>query len=590
MMKKKLLVAIALGFLGFESAVAQDATTGMKFLDAEQYGKAKEVFEQLANSTPTAENQFNLGYFFLKTKQPDLAKTAFEKGAGLDPKDNLNKVGLGAVALAKGDRATAKLIIDEALKASKNKNVKVLTRAGEAYTGYFNLADSKTLYPTTDPAEAVRILSLAVALDKNNADAYSALGDAFYLKGESGPAVSKYEDVLRIDPTNAKASTRIAKIYWGGKNLVLAQDNFKKAIADNPEFAPEYREYSDLFFYGRQYKNASKNFDLYLEKSGSTDTEDILRGAQLNFLADEFGKVLDKLKLLEGRPRVPIMDRMEGWSNFKQNNYDKAVSNLERFLASYDKSKHRPEDYKFLGQSHLRLAVPDTAKAVMNLEKAAEMDTIENGYKEIAAFWQSARRYDKAAENWEKAITRDKKPLSNDIFAYGQALYAYANGIKVLPGPDSLANRQMKRDIFLKADAQFDRFNKFREEKGEAPFLAAYSSRARANYFAYSREEFLENALALPHFQKYIEMAEKEGKEKNKVTLIFSYKVMGGYYAASKMKDDVKAKEYFGKVLELDPNDQVAKDFLTPPAPPVAAPTPKVPGKAVPKKPGKKAK
>ena len=105
MMKKKLLVAIALGFLGFESAVAQDATTGMKFLDAEQYGKAKEVFEQLANSTPTAENQFNLGYFFLKTKQPDLAKTAFEKGAGLDPKDNLNKVGLGAVALAKGDRS-----------------------------------------------------------------------------------------------------------------------------------------------------------------------------------------------------------------------------------------------------------------------------------------------------------------------------------------------------------------------------------------------------------------------------------------------------------------------------------------------------
>ena len=581
MMKKTLLVAIAVGFLGFKGAIAQDATAGMKYLDAEQYGKAKEVFEQLATTAPTAENQFNLGYFLLRTKQPDLAKVAFEKGAGLDPKDNLNRVGLGAVALAKGDRATAKLLIDEALKATKNKNVKVLARAGEAYTGYFNLADSKTLYPTTDPAEAIRILTMATALDKNNADAYFAFGDALYLKGESGPAVSKYEDVLRIDPTNAKASTRIAKIFWGGKNLVLAQDNFKKAIVDNPDFAPEYREYSDLFFYGRQYKNASKNFDLYLEKSGSTDTEDILRGAQLNFLADEFGKVLDKLKLLEGRPRVPIMDRMEGWSNFKQNNYDKTIVNLEKFLASYDKTKHRPEDYKFLGQSHLRAVAPDTAKAVMNLEKAAEIDTIENGYKEVAAFWQSARKYDKAAASWEKAIARDKKPLSNDIFAYGQALYAYANGIKVMSGPDSIANRQLKRETFLKADQQFDRFNKFREEKGEAPFLAAYSSRARANYFAYTREEFLENAVALPYFQKYIELAEKDGKEKNKATLIFSYKVMGGYYAASKLKDDMKAKEFFGKVLELDPNDQVAKDFLTPPVPVVAPAPTKTPAKTV---------
>jgi tetratricopeptide (TPR) repeat protein len=193
---------------------------------------------------------FNYGYYLLRTRQPDLAKAAFEKGFAVDPKNQLNKVGLGAVALAKGDRAGAKLAMDEAVKNSKGKDVNVLFRAGEAYSGYVAIDSLKSTYKATDPAEAIRLLDMAVALMLKNkqeiADVYMAKGDAFFTKGESGAAVSAYEDAVRVNPNNAKAIAKIGKIYWGGKNLPLAQENFKKAIELDPDYAPAVHEYAEL--------------------------------------------------------------------------------------------------------------------------------------------------------------------------------------------------------------------------------------------------------------------------------------------------------------------------------------------------------
>ena len=182
---KSLLVAFTAGTLVCIQVMAQDVATGLKLLDNNQACLAKDNFEKLAAATPTADNQFYLGYYFLRTNQADMAKAAFEKGLAADPKNQLNKVGLGAVALAKGDRGGAKLAFDEATKATKNKNMDVLFRAGEAYTGYVAIDSLKPLYKTTDPAQAIAYLDMAIALgmknNQKNPDIYMAKGDAFYL-------------------------------------------------------------------------------------------------------------------------------------------------------------------------------------------------------------------------------------------------------------------------------------------------------------------------------------------------------------------------------------------------------------------------
>jgi len=67
------------------------------------------------------------------------------------------------------------------------------------------------------------------------------------------------------------------------------------------------------------------------------------------------------------------------------------------------------------------------------------------------------------------------------------------------------------------------------------------------------------------------------------------YQILGAYSVIT-LKDDVKAKEWFTKLLAIDPGNKVADDYLNPkpetPAP--AQPATKTPAKAPAKAPVKK--
>ena len=106
--KKSLLTILFVGASFAAPVLAQDVQTALKDIDAERFTKAGQALTQLATSAPTADNQFYLGYYYLRSGQVDQAKAAFDKGNAADPKNQLNNVGLAGVALMKKDRATAK--------------------------------------------------------------------------------------------------------------------------------------------------------------------------------------------------------------------------------------------------------------------------------------------------------------------------------------------------------------------------------------------------------------------------------------------------------------------------------------------------
>lgn len=565
---KSWLVAFAASAFVYSQTSAQDIATGLKQLDGNQACLAKETFEKLATATPSADNQFYLGYYYLRTKQPDLAKAAFEKGLAADPKskENLNKVGMGAVALAQGDRTGAQTIFAEVLKATKNKNVNVLQRISEAYTGYVVIDSMKPIYKTTDPAKAVELADIAIALmlkggDKNQ-EVYMAKGDAFYIKGEAGPAVSAYEDAINVTPGLGKAFAKVAKIYWGGRNYELAQTNFKKAIEVDPDYAPANKEYAELYFYVRQYKQASRYMDAYIEKITACASDDeVLRSAQFNFVAEEFSKVNSKIaKVMSSGRTSDVLYRMMGWAAYKENQYEKAIENLNKFLKQAPQ-KAIDNDYRYLGNAMLRVSPADTAAAVANLEKAAEMDTVDNGYKEIAAFYNAAKDYEKAIVYYKKVIAREKTPGLQDYVNLSLPLYNVANRT-FASGPDSLALREKKRNYFLAADSLYI---KMIERKPD--YLYAHGQRAKANYFAYTREEAMTNGIAIPLMENYIKLASAAPMDDAiKANFKLFYQVLGAYSVIT-LKDEAKAKEWFTKLLEIDPGNKVANDFLNPPAP-----------------------
>ena len=155
---KNIVATLAFSLFSLSFAFSQTPQEGFGYLNSERPEKAKEVFTKLAESSPTADSYYNLGYYYVRTNQLDEAQKAFEKGLAVDDKSYLNQVGLATVAMGKGDMAKAKEMIEFAEKKTRGKDANVLFRAGEAYT----LFDKHS-----DPAEAIRLLDEAVKKDNS---------------------------------------------------------------------------------------------------------------------------------------------------------------------------------------------------------------------------------------------------------------------------------------------------------------------------------------------------------------------------------------------------------------------------------------
>jgi len=121
-------------------------------------------------------------------------------------------------------------------------------------------------------------------------------------------------------------------------------------------------------------------------------------------------------------------------------------------------------------------------------------------------------------------------------------------------------------------------------------YLYAHGQRAKANYYAYSREEVMENGLAIPLMENYIKMVEADKApmdESKKFNLKTFYQVLGAYSVIT-LKDEEKAKMWFQKLLDIDPGNKVADEYLNPKTETPAQPASKTPVQPTSKAPAKK--
>ena len=549
---KQLFSTVVVGVISVTISFAQTIQEGLYHLNSERFNEAEQVFSKLTQATPSAENFYYQGYYYLRTNQLDKATASFEKGAQADSKDLLNSVGLGAVALAKGDKAKATELFQNAEK-KKKKDAEILFRIGEAYTLFEK---------NTDPAEAIRLIDEAVKKDTKLADAYIAKGDALSMKNEGGPAVTAYEYALTAKPNYAVANNRIGQIYLRGKNYNEALAYYKKAIDADPDFAPAYKDLAELYFFARQYKRAAENYDTYISKSKTTDPDVTLRAAQLIFTADDYSRALALLDSVQGKVNNPIMLRMYGWSYFKTNEMDKAISNLTKFIEQAP-DKVIADDYKYLGRAYNKQATDGkeyTAKGMEFLMKGADIDTsaaeAAATYKELGGIYFKDKQYPDAIKTFSKGIALDTvKASTNDYYYLGLANYQAGVSTVAEAGPDSVATAEKRANYFAEAD------NTFGILGVKIPdWPISYYWRAASLYAKEGQAKSIESGAALPHYEKFIELAEPEA-DKYKAFLIRGYQYVASYNQIT-ANNAAKAKEYWERILKLDPNNAAAKEAL----------------------------
>lgn len=172
-MKLKFLFSLLLA--GSLTASAQGYKDGVEYFKADQFANAKTLLERnLGTATSPADKAlayYYLGAINVHDKDYAAAQQNFEKGLAANPSSALNQVGLGELALMKGDVKVAEKYFDDARKVNK-KDAEVLTAIGRAY---FN----------ADPVK------YAKEIEKYDAQAYKANSkdpSIFVLRGEIGRA------------------------------------------------------------------------------------------------------------------------------------------------------------------------------------------------------------------------------------------------------------------------------------------------------------------------------------------------------------------------------------------------------------------
>ncbi|GAB3300762.1 MULTISPECIES: tetratricopeptide repeat protein [Hymenobacter] len=527
----KLTLLAALSVSG--SAALAQTSGAQKAIELERYSEARAALLRQGQSN---EASFELGRLYQLRDMPDSAAYYFNR-VTLDKKDPMTMVAAGRAALAQGKAAEAEIQFDNAVKASKGKDVKVFTMIAQAYAE----SDIK------DTSKALAYVSAGEKLAKGKDDPalMIARGD-LYLKSETGggEAMNSYERASLADPNNAQAYVRKGQLNMRARTYNEAKTNFDKAISIDPNYAPAYNALAETYYFAGRYDDALAQFQKYsslAEKSSTTDA----KYASFLYLTKKYPEALVEIeKVLAKEPKNLTMNRLKAYTLYETGKNDEALAAMQQYMqAAQAENKVITEDNVYYGKMLIKGGKTSEGAAIIKKAIDADPKKAPELQNELAQAYLSAKDYPNAIIVYKAKIKANNGADLTDKVYLGRAYEM---------------NEQ-----FAQADSLYG------VVLTERPtYVPGYQMRARANA---NIDKDSKKGLAKPYYEKYIEVAGASADAaKYKTGLIEANKYLGYYYYQK--GDKTSALPYWQQALALDPNDQQAKTAIAEITKPKAAP------------------
>ncbi len=522
-----LLVLTALFLSG--TMKAQTIEEGKKFMYYERYQSAKNVFQKLIAANPNNTVAiYGLGLATIAqaefgSKEMSEAKELYRKALETNANNPLLIAGMGHIELHEGKSQDARNRFETALSLSQNKDLDVLIAVGMANADFDN--------KNGDPNYAIEKLKIATAFKKfKEPSVYVYMGDAYRMLMDGGNAQLSYEAALAIDPSYARASYRIGKIYQtqGSGQEEIYMKYFNDAIAKDPAYAPVYKNLSDLYYNTDVTKSASY-LDKYLANTDD-DPKNCFYRASMKYAQGLFKEAVDAADLcIAATPNpYPNLYGLQGFAYFKLGDSLKAKDAFEKYLQKQLPEKIGPTDYSVYSETLLKFPGNEVLAGTY-IEKAVALDSTELGkiglIKTVATRYESQKNFKEAADWYKKIVNIRKETKKIDLYNAGYNYFRsgdYQSSINIF----TIYSEKFPDDIF-------------------SYYMIGKS------YWAI--DSTMEQGLANPSFQKAIDVGQVD-KVKNKNQLIGSYKYFVAY-AANIKKDKELAISYCDSILVIDPAD-----------------------------------
>jgi len=255
-------------------------------------------------------------------------------------------------------------------------------------------------YEKNDISNAILKYEEILNLDKNNAQAYCALGVLFKIKGEINKAINLYIKAINLDPSYPLSYHNLGNAFKSIKKYNEALNVYAKSLKINPNDANVYNNI------GMIYENLSDNNKAILAYKKAISINPNFSKAVNNLAV-----VLYKQKKYEQSVEIFKIalkidpEYYEVYSNLgaalnKSKRYDEAIEALQTAI------KHNPKHsgaYTNLGNVYNKIY--DYKKAVKMHEKSILLDPNgSNAYSNVGTSYKNLSQSKKAIESYKKAI------------------------------------------------------------------------------------------------------------------------------------------------------------------------------------------
>jgi tetratricopeptide (TPR) repeat protein len=536
-----------------------DNRTGINLYESGMYRPAKIFFLKQWNTNASPEEKsetcYYLGEIYLKLNRPDSAKFYYDKGFEASNINPFNKIGTSKLtlkessskgALTKERQKTIEESFNSAIKTNK-KDIRIPLAVAEAYAY------------AGDYDKAAKYINQAKKVDSKSGLPYMMEGDIVLYKNSEnrGVAGTKYDHAIHFSNNLIGAYVKSARIYMP-INSAISEEKLKAIQHIDPSFSGHYLLLGKMYEKQGNSKLAVQHYAQFIN-GGYYDDDHMLEYAGLLYFDKQYDKVLPVVTpVLKKHPDNLVAKRLYAYALSKTQLGQQSVDAIKRFMQTAPKDKLIPLDY--LCYAEQLEANKQYAEAAVNYIKVIQLDdTKKDLLKEVGNMYEKNHQSDSAIHYYLRYLEFSGKPDPAISFNIGRNHYYL--------GADSLLTPENRRAELLKADSAFAHIS----ELAPTSFLG-YFWRARTNSMI---DPEASEGLAKPYYEKVIEILTDQA-DRYKKELIESYKYLGYYYYMQAdvimkknknnpdkaKKEFLTAKSFFSKVLELNPDDTVAKDAI----------------------------
>ena len=523
---KKTFFLSALLALVFASN-AQTIEEGKNHLHNQRYNTAKNVLQTVVKTSPdNAEAWYWLTKAYILLNEDAKAKDTLNLAPAKVKEDPWFMVANGSLLLNEKN-PNASVEFEKAMDETKKKNADILMA----------IADAHILSANGDANYAIEILKLAMKREKKNPLIDVAIGNAYRKMHNGTEAYSAYHAAIQKNENTPEAYYQLGKIFLTQKNPSMYLDYFNKAVAADKEYAPAYFELYEHYLYTEPVK-AMDYFQQYVSRAEESVRLDYSR-TDLLYLTKKYDEAIAKAKYLielEGENVQPRLYKLIAYSYQDIEDSANAIDYMKQYFANEEDSNFIVKDYETM--AGLYMSAKQNDSAIASYAHAAEIakDSTEmfRLYKSASQIAKSIKDYAGEAKWLGKYYVGNPETSNVDLFNWGLANYRAGD--------------------YVMADTVFGLYAEKYPEQGHG-----YYWRARSNA---AIDTAMTEGLAIPHYQKLIEVIKNDLTENNKKWLVQAYGYLAAYETNTE-KDYDEAIEYFQELLKADPENSSAKEYIS---------------------------